>query len=271
MDPRLQIAWAAGLLVAAATTHTGPPGAVLEQALEWLAEPELLATGICGSGRTFRVGLRISSFSCVLLDGVGRPLEEFALDRRTLADVKRWLEDAIARHRNEKPLRLRSVDLALPSHPVGGGRVFEIGAADACLELARWYAGADVVLRELAAATAGASAVRCRSERLELGTSIPVSAARRSESSQSAIAVGMCPGDSSFREPYWYVALPAAAPERALPPLGHDAEWNVGAWVGAVLHARKLVRGSAAGQRERLTAFLREAVTAAQELVRDAA
>jgi hypothetical protein len=81
----------------------------------------------------------------------------------------------------------------------------------------------------------------------------------------------MSPGDVFVAEPYWYVALDPFTPASPLPALGHGAEWHTYGWVGAILRARKLLRGSASGQRERLVAFLEESIAAARELFGGAA
>ena len=270
IETRMQTVWAGSLLTAVAAAHVARPQADANVAMEWLRAHELLAAEPATDGRAFRVGLRISNLSLVLLDAIERPLEEFALDRRTLEDARVWLEDAIADYRDDRPVPLRLSHKGLPSHPVGGGRVFEIGAADACLELARWYTGADVVLRELASVTPEASSVRCWPERLDLRTAI----ALRSENGhfiRVTALVGMSPGDSYFAEPYWYVALHPVSATCAFPSLAHGAEWHTRDWVGAVLRARKLLPGSASGQRERLVAFLGEAMSLGRELLVDVA
>lgn len=264
IETRLQTVWASRLLAAVATAHVAPAATGTQTCMEWLGEPELLAGEPATDGRSFRAALRISNLSLVLLDASARPFEEFALERRTLEDGRAWLEDVIARYRHAKPVPLRVPRLGLQDHPVAGGRVFDVGAADACVELARWYAGADVVLRELVSVTAGASPVRCWIERLDLRSTIPLhpgSAAR-----PEGLLVGMSPGDTSLAEPYWYVVPPRLRAWASLPALGHGAEWYAKDWAGAVLRARKLLPGSAYGQRERLVAFLEEAISVGRDL-----
>jgi hypothetical protein len=267
LETRLQAVWAGRLVSAVGAAHLPALPDDIQTSLEWLNGPELLACEPPLRGRTFRAAFRISNFSLVLLDGMSHPVEEFALDRRTLDDARVWLEELIAEYRDEERVR---VTLALhdpPNHPVAGGRVFELEAANACFELARWYAGAEVILRELATITPHASAVRCWPEHLDLCTSILV----REEVGVHAarnIVVGMSPGDLFIPEPYGYVALDPFTSTSALPALGYGAEWHVHGWVGSVLRARKLLRGSASGQRERLVAFLEESIAAARELFR---
>jgi len=270
VETRLQAVWAGRLISAVGAAHLPPLPDDLHTSLEWLSGPELLACEPPLRGRSFRAALRISNFSLVFLDAQSRPVEEFALDGRTLDDARVWLEEIIAEYRDEERARVQLPLHGPPSHPVAGGRVFEVEAADACLELARWYAGAEVVLRELATITPHASAVRCWPEHLDLCTSIVVRAAADVHPAQS-IVVGMSPGDVFVAEPYWYVALDPFTPASPLPALGHGAEWHTHGWVGAILRARKLLRGSASGQRERLVAFLEESIAAARELFGGAA
>ena len=144
--------------------------------------------------------------------------------------------------------------------------MFALESGDACVELARWYAGAEVVLRELAAITPNSSPVRCWPQRLDLRTRITVASADGPRS-DLAILVGMSPGDTTFPEPYWYVAPTTMVSSVTVPALSHGAEWHVGEWTGAVLRARRLLPGSAAGQRERPVVFLNEAIATARDLL----
>ena len=270
VETRLQAVWAGRLVSAVGAAHLPVLPDDLQTSLEWLSGPELLASEPPLRGRAFRAGFRVSNFSLVVLDGMSRPMEEFALDRRTLDDARAWLEEVIAEYRDEERVRVQLPLQGPPVHPVAGGRVFELEAANASLELARWYAGAEVILRELATITPHATPVRCWPEHLDLCTSIVVTAAADARPAQS-IVVGMSPGDVFMAEPYWYVALDPYTSASALPALGHGADWHTHGWVGAVLRARKLLPGSASGQRERLVAFLEESIAAARDLFRTGA
>jgi hypothetical protein len=263
---RLQTLWAAQLVAAVAAAHVRPAADGSHIAMEWISGQELLVGARPFGGRQFRAGLRIAGFAVVLLDMMDRPLEELFLDGRTLSDARSWLENGIASYTESDPVRLQVPAFDIPNHPVAGGRVFSLESGDACVELARWYAGAEVVLRELAAVTPNSSPVRCWPQHLDLRTRITVAAADRPRS-DLVILVGMSPGDSTFPEPYWYVAPSTMVSSVTLPALSHGGEWHVGDWTGAVLRARRLLPGSAAGQRERLVVFLNDAITAACDLL----
>jgi len=262
-EMRQQIAWAAQLIPAVGAAHLTPAADGSHLTMEWLGGQELLASERPFRARQFRVALRVAGFALVVLDMMERPLTETALDGHTLSDLRAWLETAIASYTGSDPVRLQLPASRLPNHPVAGGRVFVLDAADACVELARWYAGADVVLRELAAITPGSSPVRCWPQRLDLRMRMTVPA----DGPDLGILIGMCPGDAAYPDPYWYVVPEVVRPGASLPPLSHGGEWHEGEWTGAVLRARRLIPGSASGQRERLVAFLDEGMSAARDVL----
>jgi hypothetical protein len=261
-EMRLQISWAAQLIAAVGAAHLTPASDGSHMSMEWLSSQDLLASDRPIHGRQFRMALRVGGFALVLLDMMERPLTEIALDGHNLADLRSWVENAIAGYTGAGPVRLDvGGQGVLANHPVNGGRVFVLDSADACVELARWYAGADIVLRELAAITPGSSPVRVWPERLDsrFRTTVPA------DGPDVGLVVGMCPGDVTYPDPYWYVVPETVLPVASLKPLSHGGEWHDGEWTGAVLRARRLIPGSASGQRERLVAFLHEAMSVTRE------
>jgi hypothetical protein len=268
-EMRLQTLWAAQLVAAAGAAYAPPALDGSHAAMEWIAGPELLAAGRPLRGKPFRASLRVATFSLVVLDAIERPMHELPLDGRTLSDARGWLEGVIAEYAAPDTVPLEVPVAPIAHHPVAGGRTFTLQSADACFELARWYAGADVILRELVAITPGATPVRCWPARLDLCTRLTVRADDSGQATHTN-AVGMSPGDTELPEPYWYVAPSPAPAADVLPALGHGAEWMRNGTVSAVLRARKLLPGSASGQRERLVAYLEEAIAAAREALNSA-
>jgi hypothetical protein len=266
-EARVQLHWASQLVAAVGATHLPPAKDDVHTTMQWMAGHEVLAGERAWNGKPFRAALRVAALSVVILDLMDRPMDELHLDGRTLEDARVWLETEIADYVGAQPKSLDVPVCQMPRHPVAGGRVFQLESAGANLELARWYVGADVVLRELAAETPYASPVRCWPDRLDLRTSISMAPVEGAHG-ERAIRVGMCPGDTVYPDPYWYVAAhprPEHAPE--LPRIGHGGEWYDGPWLGATLRSRHLLPGSASGQRERLVAFLEPAIAACRELL----
>jgi hypothetical protein len=156
---------------------------------------------------------------------------------------------------------------ALPAPPyelpplAGGGQRFDGGARAAYAELARWYATADAMLRELVRATPGASPVRCWPHHLDIATLLPGPAAGDGAAART-IGVGLSPGDASYAEPYWYVTpwpYPPAPPQ--LPALPGGASWHRQGWFGAVLPATAALRPAAPVARARgVSEFMAAAV-----------
>lgn len=213
-----------------------------------------------------RAGLRLADLTLLVLGGAGAPAE-YPLGGHTLSDGLDWMREAAGRAMEAPPaapLAPRGWDM--PEHAVGAGARFEPAPPAAFEEVARWYANVDLVLGELAAATEGASEVRCWPHHFDLATFVSLDAGRTSGDAPS-VGIGLAPADAGIDEPYVY-ANPRPRPEAPAPPtLEAGGEWHREGWFGAVLRASRLLEGDAAGQRARLEVFLRSAVAADRRLL----
>ncbi|HKG96144.1 MAG TPA: hypothetical protein VKA84_29795 [Gemmatimonadaceae bacterium] len=262
-DARLQLHHAAQLATAAGISFLPPRPDDSHTNLEWLAASSALASRAvpAGGGTAFRVAVRVPDLTLLLLPAApdGRELESYALHGRTLRDAGAWLAAAAG----ELGADARRFTLArhyeIPAHAVARGAPFDAGAADDFAELARWFGNADGMLRALAAATAGASEVRCWPHHFDIATLIDAGAGR-------SVGAGLEPGDESYAEPYWYVSPhPSPAAGAALPTLAGGGFWHTAGWTGAVLRGSGLTP-DASRQREQVEAFLASAVSACRAL-----
>jgi len=263
---RLELHWAAQAAAA--------PGKLLlpaqpdfgQQTFAWDGRARALAQEEVKAARPFRSALVFDPPALALLDGEGADLARLPLSGHTLDEGYTWLERAVeALLGRPLPGPLERPG-ELPAHPVSEDGCFSSGGP-AFAELGRYYADLDALLGDLAAATAGASAVRCWPHRFDLATLISLDPgggpAADAETARS-IGVGMAPGDAGRPAPYVYVTpwpYPAAIGRHELPPLPAGGTWNTEGWLGAVLEAAALVSaGPGPAQRDAAASFVDAAV-----------
>jgi hypothetical protein len=121
---------------------------------------------------------------------------------------------------------------------VDTGRTFALEPRANFEELARWFADADLLLRDLESHTEGASAVRCWPHHFDIAMLVSV---RADASGTRTIGVGLEPGDEYYAEPYLYVNL-FPAPERPELPSLAVGRWHTSQWLGAVFPGSELTR-----------------------------
>jgi len=265
MASRDQLHWAAQLASAAASALVEPREDDSHTAFEWLEQQDgVLAGNVLPGG--VRVALRPERLEILLLDASGAQLTAQPLDGRTFAAALEDLTDAL----RSVAAPVDSIDPPptdhLPANPVGDGMPFSFDPPDAFAELARWYANADRILRELRRMEGG-SPVLCWPHHFDIASLITLPGDVDQEKARS-IGVGMTPGDVYYAEPYWYVTPWPYPAEPRLEPLAADGSWHTATWLGAVLPAARLVTGeSGTGQAERLVEFLRSALRACRAML----
>jgi hypothetical protein len=265
IEARLQLHWAAQAVAAVGKQLLPHQPDFSEQSLQWMEGPRALAQGMvtAGSGRPFRSAIRLASPSLLLLDEAGEILRELPLESRTLEETYGWVKteaEALLGRPLEQPLDRPE---GMPEHPVTAGAPFAFRDLAAPAELARYFANADRLFREIQEHNPGASPVRCWPHHFDIATLIALGPGADPETARS-IGVGLSPGDGGRPEPYFYV-LPWPKPEGKLPTLAGGA-WNTEGWVGAVMEAVEIT-GAAEGQRERAMRFLGSAVAACRLLL----
>jgi len=262
---RLQLHWLAQAAAAVGKQLVPHRPDFSEQSFEWSAGLRALVSGAVEGARPFRAGLRPSPAALLLADD-GEVLTQLPLPGRTLDEAYVWMGhqvEALLGRPLEHPLERPG---ELPPHPLGSGEPFARAIDDACAELARYFANADLVLRRLADGQAGASPVRCWPHHFDVAMLIALDPGADPADPERArsIGVGLSPGDGSYAEPYFYV-LPWPAPaNRELPALA-GGRWHEEGWIGAVLPASNFT--AVADQGGRVEAFLASAVAACKEIL----
>lgn len=262
-DARLQIHWAAQTIAAAGMTLVEHAADDSHTNMEWLSSKGLLAGQVVVAGEpSFRVALDPSGLTLSLLELNDEVIGRLSLNGHTLEQGYDWLSSMILPLIAEDEVELDRPTFELPQHPVATGGCFSIDDAASFVEVGRWFANADLVLRGVQEETPTASTVRCWPHHFDIATLIEVG-----RDAKKSIGVGMTPGDGNYAEPYWYVTpWPYPAADN-LPPL-ETGTWHTEGWIGAVLTGSTVVAaGDARAQHDLSTNFVNSAIRHCQDLL----
>lgn len=261
-DARLQLHWMAQTAAAVGKRLLPHQPDYSEQSLQWSAELRALVQTPVEAARPFRAGLRPSPPALLLAGDGDEILRELPLEGRTLEEAYIWMSEHIEGLLGRSLAQLLERPGELPPHPVSTGAPFA-SSAEACAEIARYFADADRLLRQVRDENPGASPVRCWPHHFDIATLIALETGADAETARS-IGVGLSPGDDRFTEPYFYV-LPWPAPKGELPELAGGGWWHTEEWTGAVLEASRFT--GAPEQARQVEDFLSSAVMASRRLL----
>ncbi|HTQ79774.1 MAG TPA: hypothetical protein VMM92_07245 [Thermoanaerobaculia bacterium] len=268
VNARLQSHWAVQLAAGVGKRLLPPQPDVSEQSFEWIEKAGLLAQGLVSGKRAFRSGLRLADLTLVLADEAGSPIKELPLSGHTLEEAHAWLTAEVEKLLSQPLAGALELPAAadMPAHPVGAGRRFALADPAPFAELGRWYADADLLLREIARAEPGASPVRCWPHHFDLATLLKVGDGKDAESTPT-VGLGLSPGDGGRPAPYFYVTPWPYPKNPELSPLAGGGTWNTEGWLGAVLDASAFLgSGGAADQEGSIRQFLHSALAASRRL-----
>ncbi len=260
VDARLQLHHAAQIVAALGTSLLPPMADYSHTSLEWLAGPGVLASGLAAGEHPLRAALRLSDLTLLLLDGDERIIADFMLNGHTLTSGLDWLRQQVS------AFGLDGARVApptyqpgeFPDHAVGEGKPFVLDPSSFA-ELSRYYADADMLLRELQVGDPRASTVRVWPHHFDIATLINLDAGGGEEA--RSVGAGLSPGDGGYPQPYFYVTpWPYPATDK-LPALPSGGTWHTEGWVGGVLTAAALIGGDVAGQMQRAQQFLQTVVS----------
>jgi hypothetical protein len=217
-----------------------------------------------------RLSLRIAELALVLHgDERTAPIQSFSLDGRTDAQARQWLGEQ---------LRARSLDTHvldapspydMPAHAVAQGAAYGVAElTDALIELAAWFANAELLLvsiqRQMIGRNLTASDVRCWPHHFDLATLISFPA--RNADATRYVGAGLSPGDEYYDEPYFYVSVHPKPDNAALPRLPKVGHWHTHEFTAAVAPANRIV--AANNQKAAAEEFLKAAVEVAIKILR---
>lgn len=216
------------------------------------------------SGEPLSIGLRIEAMTLIALHG-GAIADQFPLDGKRDAGAGAWLDRLAASAGLALPGGA-SLPYAIPAHAVGDGAAYSGAAHQAeFAALGRWFAIADEALNAIheGVPTGEASPVRCWPHHFDLATLWTLGDG--DAETAASIGIGMCPGDSYYAQPYFYVSpwpRPAEDKPPSLPLPGH---WHTQDFIGAILTGEDIVELT--DRRANTRQFLDAAIAAARGLV----
>jgi hypothetical protein len=227
--------------------------------LEWDRSSEsVVGQEVLGTLR-WRAALRPRDLSLAVLADDGE-IARLVLAGRTKSEALAWLgERARDLGASPDPLSLEA-PYSLPAHEVDSGALFALPDATSLVELARWFADGDLLLRGVASAWVGAAPVRVWPHHFDVGSVLPVG-----PPTGATLGIGLSPGDEGIAEPYLYVT-PWPVPE-PLPELPAGRLWHREGWTGALLTGSEVV---AAGPGEAQAALAKAFLTGAVAVLRAA-
>jgi hypothetical protein len=273
LDARLQLHWAEQVAAAVGKQLLPHQPDFSEQSCEWRDGPRVLAQGLVQEttegAHPFRAAIRLSPPALQLLGPADETLRELPLAGRTLEEAYDWMRrevEALLGRPLAEPLARSE---GLPAHPVAGGAPFAFPDAEAPAELARYFADAYLLLRDLMARE-GSSHVRCWPHHFDIAILIALDETGADPEHARSIGVGLSPGDDAIPRPYFYL-LPwprPARPAEHLPALDGGG-WHTEGWLGAVLDSTEIV--GSGDQRQRCERFLTSAVLACRDLLEEKA
>jgi hypothetical protein len=255
-DARRQTHHAAQFATAAGISYLPHEADDSHTNLEWLSAHGALASHVVAARDPFRLAIRVSDLTLLLLDGQGSITSSLELNQRTIADAASWIRARLSERGVEGRRYTLTRHYVIPPHPVGDGARFDTTDRAAFGQLSRWFAVAAEALASLRAS--GASDVRCWPHHFDIAVLIDVGPGR-------SVGVGLAPGDAYYDEPYFYVNM---HPQPMTPPaarLDGNGSWHTHEWIGAVLPGSRLALRD--GQGTQIRAFLSSAVAEARSLI----
>lgn len=247
-DARLQLHHAAQLVAGMGISYLPKAPDDSHTNLEWIGGA--LASNVVGP-RPFRVGVRPHPLALVIIVG-DVELSSIELHGKTVDQAAGWLRSQLRSLDLDPERYTQAKHYTIPDHPVAHGVAFDTTDGAAFEQLNRWYADADLVLRELVEEHTGASPVRCWPHHFDIATLLTIAPGR-------TVGAGLEPGDVYYDEPYWYVNTYPAPATPPTAPLDGGGSWHTHEWTGAVLPGSRLGRD---GQRDQLQSFLKSAIRA---------
>lgn len=190
------------------------------------------------------MSLQIGNLTLTLHDKTVDAAEDFLLNGQDDLRVRQWLGEQLGECDLDPKLLDAPSPYDMPAYDIGQGATYKTaGLEDALGELAKWFANADVVLRDIRrqmiAKQLSAGPVCCWPHHFDIATlaTLPVPDAE----GVGYIGVGLSPGDEYYEEPYFYISLypdpePTTLPE--LLPLGH---WHTHKFTAAIAPAHKIL------------------------------
>lgn len=199
-----------------------------------------------GLAQGIMLGLNIAALRLVMWEESGSA-GAVGIDLQGLrdADIRQWLGGRLSARGLDAAALDAPSPYEMPAHPIGDGAPYGApGLAAALVELAAWFANANLVLNEtrqcIVAHGIEVPPVRCWPHHFDLDSLIKVG----SGAGTHTIGVGFSPGDEYYDQPYFYVSRHPSPEVAALPPLPPVGHWHTHHFTAAVAVADRILATS---------------------------
>lgn len=261
IESRIQLHYAIQFLAAVGAALAEPQPDYSHTSLRWNPGQQLLISAPIAARQPFHVALDPVNLILFVLDQGGIVIAQLPLHQKTLAEGLSWLKNQIAQcgASVDNVVFLSYPPHDFPDHAIAHGAPFNIQGIEERKLLTCYYHETDGLLQTIIAPIPGASPIYIWPHHFDMATLITLPETQNGES--ATIGVGFSPGDTSYREPYWYVS-PYPYPEQSkLLALDGNGFWHTNHWTGAVLKSSQLHPDS------QLNTFLESAIFVSQKLL----
>ncbi|MGE5625285.1 MAG: hypothetical protein ACM3ZT_07040 [Bacillota bacterium] len=208
--------------------------------LRWLPKLNGLAGQPVAAGTARLVAaLCFDPLEWQLLDAKGAVIAKVPFAGKTLAQMESEVREVLKKHGLDDTRYSVKPPFEVEPHPLlEGGPFSPEWDADERRELASYYAGADLILRALAAEFQVATGPRCWPHHFDYALLLSLDPGPGEKA--RSVGLGMSPGDQHYDQVYFYATPWPYPPAASLPPIMKPASWHTQEWTGAVLRASDL-------------------------------
>lgn len=205
---------------------------------EWSRSLKAFVGNVFGVKNKICLGLNISDFKLLLLKENWTIIDELPLKKKNLEEVLAWLKNNF----DNQGLESKKFDLErhyeIPVKTISEGGTFKVDNKQAFQELSDYFSNADLVIRAYISDLTNATPVRCWPHHFDIATLLNIG-----QENLQSIGIGLSPGDSSNREPYFYVTMwPYPAIDQISFAELLNGNWNFKGWIGAYLSASEIIK-----------------------------
>jgi len=263
IDTSLQLHWAAQFIASAGQTFAEPRDDDSHRAMTWDATLDAFVSAPFAGTYPFRLALRPTDLTLLLLDRGAESLSTFALPGRTRDEGYAWLSRGMATYMGGAPPLIERPEYDVPEHPVRGDAPFSEDRGEELHALAALYGSAAEILHDRFAGREDASETLCWPHHFDLATLVTVEIDDEGGVKKS-IGIGLAPMGGGYDTWYWYVTpWPYPDPE-ALPELRSSGFWHTEGWVGAILPGTSVTEQPERERADTVRGFVDAAVDAAR-------
>lgn len=206
---------------------------------EWLDGPMILASARFGGALPIQVGLRPSQLALHLQDAQNMELiTAYPLDGKTMKDAYGWLQETLTKLLGLKKFetKLPRTLYELPDDEVGKGGKFRFDVPEKFAELEKWIANGYHSVQAVESVFPGATEVRCHPQHFDMNSLL-----RLDPEGERTIRIGLCLGDETVTEPYYYATPWPQPADATVPTIGTVGTWHMAGWFGAIYKSSTLV------------------------------